>query len=222
VSDQEVRERLLWAQGCADELFGLAIDRGLVRPGVTERAASDAVRDLAAELFGVEKHWHKRIVRAGPNALEPYDENPPDRVIDEDDLVFLDLGPVFDQWEADVGRSYVFGDDPDKHRLCADLPEVFAAGRAHFEAVPEITGAQLYAYVVGLAEERGWQFGGPIAGHLVGHFPHERIAGDKTTLYIAPGSDLPLRTADRHWILEVHLVDRARGFGGFYEQLLDV
>ncbi|MEU7875714.1 hypothetical protein [Dactylosporangium sp. NPDC049140] len=25
-----------------------------------------------------------------------------------------------------------------------------------------------------------------------------------------------------HWILEVHLVDRCRGFGGFYEQLLDL
>jgi hypothetical protein len=25
-----------------------------------------------------------------------------------------------------------------------------------------------------------------------------------------------------HWILEIHLVDLARGFGGFYEQLLDL
>lgn len=25
-----------------------------------------------------------------------------------------------------------------------------------------------------------------------------------------------------HWSLEVHLVDRARGFGGFYEELLDL
>jgi hypothetical protein len=25
-----------------------------------------------------------------------------------------------------------------------------------------------------------------------------------------------------HWILEMHLTDPARGFGGFYEQLLDL
>jgi hypothetical protein len=25
-----------------------------------------------------------------------------------------------------------------------------------------------------------------------------------------------------HWILEIHLVDTAREFGGFYEQLLDL
>ena len=26
----------------------------------------------------------------------------------------------------------------------------------------------------------------------------------------------------RHWILEIHFVDRARQFGGFYEELLTV
>lgn len=25
-----------------------------------------------------------------------------------------------------------------------------------------------------------------------------------------------------HWILEIHLLDRERGFGGFYEELLDL
>jgi hypothetical protein len=42
-----------------------------------------------------------------------------------------------------------------------------------------------------------------------------------------PGSDKPMRRADPsgrrcHWILEVHLVNRVRRFGGFYEQLLDL
>jgi Xaa-Pro dipeptidase len=42
-----------------------------------------------------------------------------------------------------------------------------------------------------------------------------------------PGSDKPMRRTDPngrlcHWILEIHLVDRVRGFGGFYEQLLDL
>jgi Xaa-Pro dipeptidase len=45
--------------------------------------------------------------------------------------------------------------------------------------------------------------------------------------YITSGNDLPMRRLDAsgkpcHWILEVHLVDRERGFGGFYEQLLDI
>ena len=44
-----------------------------------EVEASNAIRDLAAEMFGVSRHWHKRIVRAGPNTLQPYAQNPPDR-----------------------------------------------------------------------------------------------------------------------------------------------
>jgi Xaa-Pro dipeptidase len=27
---------------------------------------------------------------------------------------------------------------------------------------------------------------------------------------------------DRHWILEIHFVDRSRQFGGFYEELLAI
>ena len=57
-----------------------------------------------ARQFGVSRHWHKRIVRAGPNTLEPYKQNPPDREITADDIVFLDFGPIFEEWEADFGR----------------------------------------------------------------------------------------------------------------------
>ncbi|MCK9895283.1 M24 family metallopeptidase [Frankia sp. AgB32] len=220
-------ERLLAAQSRARALFDEVEARGLVAPGRTERQVSDAIRDLAHEMFGVERHWHKRIVRAGLNTLYPYDDNPPDRVIDADDIVFADFGPVFEGWEADFGRTLVLGDDPVKDRLLADLPRIFDAGRRHFEAHPDITGAELYAAVGHLAEQAGWSFGGPIAGHLVGEFPHARIPGNKIEYYVAPDSDQPMRRLDHdgrvcHWILEIHLVDRGRGFGGFHEQLLDL
>jgi Xaa-Pro aminopeptidase len=219
--------RLLEAQAHAAELFDEVQARGIVAPGVGERAASDAIRDLAAERFGVRRHWHKRVVRAGPNTLLAYRFNPPDRLIEADDIVFLDFGPIFEDWEADFGRTFVLGDDPVKHRLCADLPVLFDAGRAHFEATPDITGEQLFAYVVDLADKAGWEWGGRIAGHLVGEFPHEDKAGADVHSEITPGSNRPMRGPDRvgrvsHWILEIHLVDRARQIGGFYEELLDL
>ena len=43
-------------------------------------------------MFGIGRWWHKRIVRAGPNTLQPYQENPPDRVIGADDIAFCDCG----------------------------------------------------------------------------------------------------------------------------------
>jgi Xaa-Pro aminopeptidase len=226
--DEDVRAaRLLDAQAKAAELFRAIDEAGLIAPGVRESAASDAIRDLAAEMFGVSRYWHKRIVRAGANTLEPYRENPPDRILGADDIAFCDFGPIFEEWEADFGRTFVLGDDPVKHQLRAALPAVFQAGREYFDSHPDVTGERLFAHVTSLAEQAGWEFGGSIAGHLVGKFPHEKIAGDEIGSYIAPGSGQPMRRLDRtgrrcHWILEIHLVDRGRQIGGFYEELLDL
>jgi Xaa-Pro aminopeptidase len=79
-------------------------------------------------------------VRAGRNTLAPYDENPPDLIVQNDDIVFLDLGHVFEEWEADFGRTYVVGDDPLKHKLCRDIEEAFV--KEH----PDITAAELYGF----------------------------------------------------------------------------
>ncbi|MFJ1705581.1 M24 family metallopeptidase [Kitasatospora sp. NPDC088346] len=220
-------EGLVAAQRKAIALFAEAEARGLVAPGVGEREASDRIRDLANEMFGTTKHWHKRIIRSGPNTLAPYKDNPPDRVIGPDDIAFADFGPIFEEYEADFGRTYVFGDDPDKHRLLRDLPRIFDAGRDAFAADPEITGRRLFGEVERLAAEAGWTIGIWHAGHLVGEFPHETNDGARADSYITPDNDTPLRRTDRagrvcHWILELHLVDRQRGFGGFHEQLLDL
>ncbi|HEY4006810.1 MAG TPA: M24 family metallopeptidase [Pseudonocardia sp.] len=226
--EEEPRARsLLAAERKAEELFDEIVARGLIAPGRLESQVSDEVRDLGAELFGTSRHWHKRVVRSGPNTLEPYRENPPDRAIEADDIVFLDFGPVFAEWEADFGRTYVLGDDEHKLRLRDDLRTVWRAGREYFEQQPDITGAQLYGHVVELSRAAGWDFGGPHSGHLVGEFPHELIDGDRIHSYIAPGNPHPMRRLDPlgrrcHWILEVHLVDRERAIGGFFEQLLDL
>jgi hypothetical protein len=68
-SEDERTARLLEAQGMAAELFAAVEAGGLIAPGVGERQASDAIRDLAGDMFGTERWWHKRIVRAGPNTL---------------------------------------------------------------------------------------------------------------------------------------------------------
>jgi Xaa-Pro aminopeptidase len=225
--DEDARAAgLLAAQNSALALFEEA-ERSLIRPGVTERALSREVHALAADMFGVKAHWHKRVVRSGANTLMQYGKSPPDLTIQEDDILFLDLGPVFEAWEADFGRTYVLGNDPAKLKLRDDLETVFATAKAHYEANPDITGAELYAFACKLAEDAGWEFGGAIAGHLVGEFPHERSPGTKVASHIAPGN--PARLNDpypsgqkRHWILEIHLVDKTRQIGGFYEQLLTV
>ena len=197
----------------------------LITPGRTEREVEQNIRRLAAEEFGIERDWHKRIVRAGANTLATAGDNPPGRIIADNDMVFLDLGPVFGMWEADVGRSYAVGSDPRKHALCAELPQQFEKVAGHFRAHADISGAALYAYAVEAAAQAGWRFGGKIAGHIVAEFPHARLPGPKQSNHISPENPDRLRDPDgngipRHWILEIHLVDPDGAFGGFYERLM--
>jgi Xaa-Pro dipeptidase len=218
---------LLQAQQKADQLFKQVEAQGIISPNALESRINQDIYDLAERMFGISTYWHKRIVRAGTNTLAPYDENPPDLVVGEDDIVFLDLGPVFERWEADFGRTFVLGSDPVKLKLRDDIEKAFANGKQYFNRHPEITAAELYRHAQKLAKDYGWEYGGPIAGHLLGQFPHERIPGDKVTLYVHPDNPNKMRGVDtqgqeRHWILEIHFVDRARKIGGFYEELLTV
>jgi Xaa-Pro aminopeptidase len=189
---------------------------------------SDEIHKLGQERYGVRTHWHKRVVRSGPNTLRPFDDNPPDRIVEADDILVVDLGPVFEEWEADFGRTFVFGSDPAKLRLRDNLEPVWLAVRDEFrENQDTMTGEQLFEIAKAEAENAGFKWGAEIAGHIVGRFPHERIPKDKITLYITGGNgDRMLQPGKegymRHWILEIHLRDPSGMFGGFYEQLLTV
>jgi Xaa-Pro dipeptidase len=200
--------------------------RGVVRPGLTEEALSVEIHALAEELFGGQRYWHKRVIRAGENTLCPYREWPPNREIGDDDILFLDLGPVFDDWEADVGRTYVLGDDPRKHALKRDVEIAWREGHELFHRKRgELTGSELFQLTVDLAHKMGWALGGPHAGHLIGAFPYAPLQADKTINYIRPENDKPMCTPDangnrRQWIYEIHFIDPERRIGGFFEQWL--
>jgi Xaa-Pro dipeptidase len=195
---------------------------------VLESELSDEIHALARRRFNVRRHWHKRLVRCGPNALLGYYDESEDRRLAADDSVYLDFGPVFNEWEADFGRTYVLGQDPRKHQLVADLATSFRKGKQRYLDDSDLTGGALYDFVCELAREAGWEFGGATAGHLIGHFPHEKHPPDEPTRFsIRHGNQTRIRELDangqpRHWILEIHLVDRANAFGGFFEQLLTI
>ena len=219
---QQLRE----AELQATQLFDMAIDEGLLTAGETELSASDGINELAHQNFGVEKFWHKRIVRSGPNTVYPYRENPEVRTFTDDDILFLDFGPVFSNWEADFGRTYVIGDDPIKIRLRDDAERIWNLGRGFAIANPHINAHELYAFVRKEVHDSGYDLGEQRhVGHLIGEFPHERIEDDKVASYLTAENTLPLQRLDDsgkpwNWILEVHLVNPLHNIGSFFEQLL--
>ncbi len=222
----EVRSNLVKAQNIAFALFTEIQKRQLIIPGKDEQTLNDEIFNLAKELFNIEKHWHKRIVRCGENTLHAYKENPPNKIIQENDILFFDFGPIIEKWEADLGRTYVIGNDPLKHKLKSDIENTWHETKAWFDDQTKLKASALFEFVANKAKEYGWEFGGEIAGHLIGEFPHERLEPGSHQLYIHPDNhnnmfDLDAKGQKRYWILEIHFIDRKNKIGGFYEQLLN-
>ncbi|MEH6809238.1 MAG: M24 family metallopeptidase [Hyphomonas oceanitis] len=214
---------LIEAEDKALTLFDAIEAAGIIAPGRSEAEVDGDIAALALETFGIERHWHQCNVRAGANTVTTFHDKPPLRVIAPEDTVYVDLGPVFAEWEADVGRTYAVGESAAKHALVGALDTVFEAVRA--EARPDMTGAALYALACRMAEAHGYVFGGAIAGHVVAEFPHAVWPGDKDQQRISPNNRTRLSDPDpfgrtRHWILEIHLLEPGRTWGGFYERLL--
>jgi Xaa-Pro aminopeptidase len=220
------REKLLHAQTISLQLFTAIEEKNLIKAGKTEAQLNAEVCDLAFRNFGIGDHWHKRIVRSGRNTLANYSDDPPDRKIEKDDILFIDLGPIVEGYEADIGRTYVLGNNLLRRRLKDDVEEAWYEIREWYQKKTNLKASALYKYAAGKAKDFGWEFGGAIAGHIVGKFPHEQPADPRSPeLDIHPDNhnDIFLPDANgnkRHWILELQFVDREREIGGYFEQLL--
>lgn len=182
-----------------------------VRPGMRE---VDAHR-VAAQVFealGFERIWHPTHIRFGSNTLKLYKEvSDPDIVLAENDLFFIDIGPVWDGHEGDYGDTFVLGEDPDRLAIAAAARDLFDEVAQRWRS--GCSGRELYTLAEDAAQARGYVLNLGAPGHRLGDFPHAvHKAGKLAGAEFVPSPGL--------WVLEIQIRHPDRPIGAFFEDLL--
>lgn len=184
----------------------------LIRPGMTEAEAIRAGKVVLSDL-GMELAWHPLLVRFGENTLKIFsDRTAGDAVLSENDIFFIDMGPVFGGHEGDAGDTFTTGNDPDMAACARDVKVLFDRVKAIW-AGGKVSGKALYEAAEAEARALGWMLNLDIKGHRVGDYPHSVHNGGQLGTLENPASP-------GLWILEIQIRHPTRPFGAFFEDLL--
>ncbi len=186
---------------------------GKVEPGMSEEEAHVISAELF-EKFGSEKKWHPSKIRFGKNTVKTFREiSDPTVRLQENDVFFLDLGPIFYDHEGDVGKTFVVGEFPAARNIIRAGEEIFGKVCRRWKGTGE-SGAQLYAYASGLAREIGYELSTTSgSGHRISDFPH-------AIYHKGALREFEQTPQAYRWVLEIQLLDHANQIGAFFENIL--
>lgn len=178
--------------------------------------SEEEITALSKELFlkaGVEKHWHRPLVRVGKNTLCTFsDPSEKGLCVQSDDIIFLDFGPVFEDHEADVGATLVFGNDPERERIANSASSLFGEVAEAFKE-KKLSGKALYDFALERANAMNVDLVENVKGHRVSDFPH--------AIYSKKNLSEMLETpTEKRWILEIQIKHKTLPYGAFYEDIL--
>lgn len=183
----------------------------LVQIGMTEDDLYQIYKSLGPK-FGVEKNWHVPKLRIGKNTTKSF-KDPSELVeIQDEDIFFIDIGPVIQGHEADYGEPFFLGDNFEHKRIVDKSQELWNIVADHWRT-HKISGHALYDFAAIEAEKMGYKLNLNEKGHRVSDFPHAIIHKGK----LMDCEEVPVPYA---WILEIHLVHPDLEIGAFFEDIL--
>lgn len=183
----------------------------MFRPGMTEDEAHKLYKELCTK-YPVEKQWHPPKLRFGPNSICNFKDVSVPYTLQEEDVFFIDIGPVIDGHEADYGETFAIGNQHLHKNIALRSKTVFDEVKAYWMA-NKTTGEKLYEFAKQRAEHYGYVLNMGSDGHRIGDFPHHihfKGALPETDEVIIPNA----------WILEIHLYTKDKKFGAFFEDIL--
>jgi len=211
------------ATGSAFELEGFMAVRARTRkavhmiaervtPGMSEDRAKEIARSTLSSL-GMRRGWHHIIVRCGSNTTKDFmARSEPGVVLQENDIFFVDIGPVYGDFEGDAGDTFVLGANPLHVKAKRDVRAIWEIVRARW-LDEQVSGVELYEFAQKTAESFGWRLNLDLSGHRLSDYPH-------AAHYDGPLADVAFTPNPNLWVLEIAIVHPEGTFGAFYEDLL--
>jgi methionine aminopeptidase len=201
--------KLLRARDVArDMTYELA---SLIRPGMVEKDAHELYKALSKKQ-GIEKQWHPPKLRFGPNTVKNFSEPSEEYVLQEEDIFFIDIGPIVDGHEADYGETFTIGSQFEHKHVAQASKKIFDEVVEHWKKT-KLTGMPLYEFAQKRARLTGHTLSMNSDGHRIGDFPHHVFF--KGGLAECEESVVP-----NAWILEIHLLGPQNKYGAFFEDIL--
>lgn len=183
IKDDDEISNLQKAADIADKAYENILE--FIKPGVTEKEISDKIKELLME-FGGEDLSFEPIVASGPNSSMPHYSGD-QRVIEEQDLVILDFGCIYNGYCSDTSRTVFIGEPTEEQRKVYEI--VLEANSKAEEATKEgIKAEDLDKIARGVIEDAGYgKYFINRTGHGIGVEIHEEP-------YIKDGNKEVLKT----------------------------
>lgn len=199
---------------CADTLKTISEK---LTVGMNEADVQRLIKDEFAAR-GIFKFWHPSKFRIGSDTTKSFRELSDQQIrLTESEIYFIDIGPIIENHEADLGESFVFG-NPNGAGAIENQKLANGAKQLWYEVADiwqkeKISGIELYRRAQVLAARRGYKLNTQMDGHRIGDFPHALYCQDGLAeMSLVPSADL--------WVLEIHILDLNRARGAFFEDVL--
>ena len=185
-----------------------------VEIGMSEKDGLNLIDEVLNQM-GAQKKWHPNKFRIGGNTIKSFrDKSNEGIVLQENDLFFLDIGPVWEDHEGDYGETFVSGNNKEYEQIIKACHSIFEETAKQWRENRK-SGIELYQFAKNYTQSLGYKFNDRMNGHRIGDFPHHLF-------YKGPMIDLEETPCDKLWVLEIHILDKESRYGAFYEDILQL
>ena len=104
-----------------------------IKPGKKESEILALTKEIYLD-HGIHRSWHNPYIRFGANTLLTYaDKAIEDLTLKEEDIAFVDIGPIFGDIEGDLGRTICFGENKLHKNIIEASESLFEEGLKFFK-----------------------------------------------------------------------------------------